>query len=290
MGLRGKFNAVLVSACLAGIVAATSLSYWMLQDTALQEIEEEIALLRSNALAVRHFTTNDLTPLLQENNEILFLPQSVPSFTAQYVFSKFQESFPDYSYKEAALNPTNPDDLAVDWEVDLINQLRDDPGLDRVTTVITRGDEEFFTVAFPFTIKNEGCLICHSVPEAAPPAMVDLYGEVNGFGWQMDETIGAQIISAPMSLATERAQQMMIALGSVLSIAFLLVLIIANLMLKRIVLRPVTAMTEVAEKVSMGDFNVPEYVKPGTDEISSLSVSFNRMRRSLESAMKLIDE
>ena len=38
-----------------------------------------------------------------------------------------------------------------------------------------------------------------------------------------------------------------------------------------------------------GDFSVEEYKKPGRDEISSLSVSFNRMRRSLERAMSMID-
>ncbi|MCF6304085.1 MAG: HAMP domain-containing protein [Rhodobacteraceae bacterium] len=39
----------------------------------------------------------------------------------------------------------------------------------------------------------------------------------------------------------------------------------------------------------MGDFSSPEYIKKGKDEISLLSTSFNRMRRSLDSAMRLLD-
>ena len=31
---------------------------------------------------------------------------------------------PDYTYKEAALNPTNPADRALDWEADFINNFR----------------------------------------------------------------------------------------------------------------------------------------------------------------------
>ena len=31
--------------------------------------------------------------------------------------------------------------------------------------------------------------------------MVALYGNKNGFGWKLDETIGAQIISVPMDIA-----------------------------------------------------------------------------------------
>ncbi|MEM9428293.1 MAG: DUF3365 domain-containing protein [Pseudomonadota bacterium] len=290
MGLRAKFNAVLLGACLIGILAASTLSFWVVQRSAIHEIEQEIRLLRANALAVRHFTSTGIAPLLSEESDILFLPQSVPSYTAQTVFSIFRDEFPEYRYKEAALNPTNPADLATPWEAQLINDLRADPSLDRVWTVREEDGERFFTVAFPMQVTSEGCLYCHSTPDVAPVAMVDLYGSENGFGWQLDEIIGAQIVSAPMSLADTRAQETVTVLVLGLTGAFLLVLIVTNVMLSRIVLRPVTRMSQMAEKVSLGDFSQSEYVKPGRDEISVLSVSFNRMRRSLESAMKLLDE
>ena len=92
-----------------------------------------------------------------------------------------------------------------------------------------------------------------------------------------------------MSIADKRALETGIILIVGLAGVFLLVFVLTNLMLGRIVLRPVRRMSEVAEKVSMGDFAVEEYKKPGRDEISSLSVSFNRMRRSLERAMSMID-
>ena len=290
MGLRFKYNMVLVLACLLGIAGATGLSYWVVQDSAVEEIEQEIGLLRANALAVRSYTLNSIDPLLSDDSDILFFPESVTSYAAQSVFATFRNSFPEYYYKEAALNPTNPADLPNDLEASLIERFRADPSLDRLSTVVENEDGRFLTVAFPLVVKQEGCLRCHSTPEAAPPAMVDLYGPVNGFGWQLGETIGAQIISAPMSLADDRAKETVVILVSALSVAFLLVLIVTNGMLSRIVLRPVARMSAVAETVSMGDFSVPEYAKPGRDEISSLSASFNRMRRSLERAMKMIDE
>ena len=289
MGLRFKFNAVLVLACLIGIGSATTLSYWVVQNSAVEEIEHEIRLLRANALAVRSFTVNSIGPVLADDSEILFLPQTVASYSAQSVFNTFRQDFPNYYYKEAALNPTNPADLPNEFEASLIEQFRADQSLDRIATVVDSEDGRFFTVAFPLTITNQACLRCHSEPERAPPAMVDLYGSKNGFGWELGETVGAQIISAPMSLADDRARETVGILIAALSIAFLLVLIVTNVMLSRIVLRPVARMSEVAEKVSLGDFSVPEYAKPGKDEISSLSASFNRMRRSLESAMKMID-
>jgi len=243
MKLRAKFNIVLVTACIIGLGAASFLSYRAAQDNALQEIENEIAIVRANALAVRFYTSTGITPLLADDNDILFIPHSVPSFSAQAVFARFQESFSDYSYKEAALNPTNPDDLANDWEADLIDQLRADQSLDRVVSIRETEAGRSYVVAFPFTIKNEGCLRCHSDPDIAPAAMIDLYGSENGFGWQLNETIGAQIISAPMTLADKRALDLVLVILAAIVVAFAVVIVLVNIMLSRIVLKPVSVMS-----------------------------------------------
>ncbi len=290
MRLRTKFNLVLVLACVSGIIAATGLTYKAAQQNALNEIENEIGIIRANALAVRNYTSSGVKPLLADGSDILFLPHTVPSFSAQTVFAHFKKSFPDYYYKEAALNPTNPDDLAEDWEAALINKLRDNPNLDRVNTIRETDIGPVYVAAFPFTITKPGCLDCHSDPDIAPAAMVDLYGRENGFGWQLNETIGAQIIYAPMSLANDRANDLIAVIVLSIAAAFMVVIVLINVMLSRIVLRPVSVMSEISEQVSMGDFSAPEYVKRGKDEISSLSSSFNRMRRSLDSAMRLLDD
>ncbi|MEM7742258.1 MAG: DUF3365 domain-containing protein [Pseudomonadota bacterium] len=290
MGLRLKFNVILIAACALGIASASALSYSVVQNAAVDEVKQQIRLLRANAISVRSYTLDSIEPLLSDDNDILFLPPTVTSYAARRVFSKFQENFPAYQYKEAALNPTNPADAASEFEASLIEQFRADGDLDQIATVLERDGERFLTMAFPLTVSKQGCLRCHSTPEAAPPAMVDLYGPENGFGWQLGETVGAQIISAPMSLAHDRARETSLVLVLALTIAFLLVLVVTNILLSRIVLKPVARMSDTAEKVSMGDLSIPEYTKPGTDEISSLSVSFNRMRRSVESAMRMIDE
>jgi HAMP domain-containing protein len=290
MGLRLKFNIVIVVACLAGMALATLLSWQATRRHALAAIEQEITLIRGHALAVRSYTSTGILPLVREHQNFLFVPNSVPSFAAQSVFARFQEKFPDYYYKEATLNPTNPDDLAEPWEAELIEALRNDPTRDHIDVEISRPEGKFYAVAFPLRVSSQSCLTCHSSPEAAPAAMVDIYGRDHGFGWQMDEVIGAQIVSVPMAVADSRAREMVIVLAGGLGVALLLVLIVMNLLLGRIVLRPVLAMSAIAERVSLGDVSAPEYVRKGKDEISSLSRSFNRMRRSLDSALKLLDE
>ena len=108
MRLRFKFNLVITAACALGIGAAAGLSYWVVQKSAMEEVAQQIRLLRANALAVRSYTVESIDPLLSEDNDILFLPQSVTAYAATSVFATFRKDFPEYFYKEAALNPTNP--------------------------------------------------------------------------------------------------------------------------------------------------------------------------------------
>jgi nitrogen fixation/metabolism regulation signal transduction histidine kinase len=71
---------------------------------------------------------------------------------------------------------------------------------------------------------------------------------------------------------------------------FIAMIIIVDLLLRALVVKPVSEISEMANNVSMGNLEVPEYVRDTDDEIGSLSKSFNRMRRSLQNAMKMLDE
>jgi hypothetical protein len=57
-----------------------------------------------------------------------FLPQIIPFYAATQIFNRLRKDYPDYTYKEATLNPSNPRDRAVEWEADLINYFRNNPG------------------------------------------------------------------------------------------------------------------------------------------------------------------
>jgi protein-histidine pros-kinase len=59
-------------------------------------------------------------------------------------------------------------------------------------------------------------------------------------------------------------------------------------MLRRIVINPVTRMAALADEVSKGKGDTPEFTVDGDDEIAVLSASFGRMRRSLEKAMDML--
>ena len=166
-----------------------------------------------------------------------FHPQSVPAFAATEIFAYLREKFPDYFYKEATLNPTNPRDRATDWESDVVNQFRGDSA--RVEFIGTR-DSSTGTALFlsrPIKVNNVSCLECHSTPDKAPAEMIKLYGGDNGFGWKLEDIIGAQIVSVPVSVPVRMAENAFRVIVAWLGGAFGGVLLVANVAVA-IVLRP----------------------------------------------------
>jgi len=241
------------------------------------------------ALSMRAYTVDHVAQHLQ-SAEGEFLPESVPAFAATEAMTTLRKTYSDYVYKEAALNPTNPRDRAVEWEADLINDFRTNEGhKELIGTRMTPSGQSLY-LARPFQIKDPACLACHSTPEQAPASLVKLYGPNNGFGWKLNDVIGAQIISVPMQLPIENANRTFFTFMASLASVFVALFVILNLMLSVLIVRPIMRMSAAADQISMGATNVPELPEAGKDEVALMGRSFNRMRRGLEKAMRMIEE
>lgn len=289
MGIRTKFNLVMLAAFLIGLGLAAAMARNILQASARREVLQDARIMLEEASAIRGYTDHEIAPLLIEQSKIRFLPHTVPSWAAQTNFRSIASHFPEYSYKEPTLNPTNPADRPTDWETDIINDFRHDPTMKELVTVRETPTGPTLNLSRPITVSDPTCLTCHSVPSAAPASMIDLYGSANGFGWKLGDVVGAQVVSVPMSVALDTANRVFeLFLGS-LAVVFLVMVIVLNLLLHRFIIKPVKAISNMAVEVSMGNLDVPEYEVRGKDEIASLATSFNRMRRSVVNAMKLLE-
>ena len=133
MKLIWKFNLVLLGIFLLGTGIAGYVSYGVVQANAREEIVQNARLMMEAALASRTFTNTQVKPLLETQLKYAFLPQTVPAYAATEVFNEMRKRHPDYGYKEATLNPTNPRDRASDWEADIINEFRKTPTLPEST-------------------------------------------------------------------------------------------------------------------------------------------------------------
>ncbi|OUR87404.1 signal protein [Gammaproteobacteria bacterium 42_54_T18] len=290
MGLRMKFNLVLFVAICAGLAIAGVFSNKLLNDNAREEVLQSARIMMESAIAVRGYTVKEVKPLLAVQQRRHFISQTVPAYAASQYIKRLQKKHPEYSYKEATLNPTNPANRATEWETDIVSYFRNhDTEKELVGERNTPTGPQLY-LSRPIKITNPACLSCHSTPAEAPETLINTYGDNNGFGWKLDEVIGAQIVSVPMSLPLKRANSTFITFMIALVGVFVLLIILLNIMLHYIVLKPVSAMSKKADAVSLGDLTVEELVIKGNDEISSLGRSFNRMHRSLDNAVKLLDE
>ena len=187
---------------------AAALSWRIVHENARREVLQEAAVMMAQASAIRDYTAKEIEPLLADQIKVRFLPHTVPSWAAQTNLRALATQFPDYTYKEAALNPTNPADRATDWESGIIARIRRRPLADANSPArATRPTGPILSISRPIRITDKDCLTCHSTPSAAPASMIDLYGSANGFGWKLGDVIGAQIVSVPMQVALDRANE-----------------------------------------------------------------------------------
>ena len=289
MKLLVKFNLIYVLVMALGVGVSGYLTRGLLIKNAQEEVLEHARLLIAKANAVRNYTSGQITKLLETQMKYEFLPQSVPSYSATEVLATLQKSYPEYLYKEATLNPTNPRDRAVGWEVDVVNQFRASADLKEVVGERDTPSGKAMFLAKPFRITNPACLQCHSSVEAAPKTLVDKYGPANGFGWNLNEVIGAQIMSVPMTLPMARADRSFRLFISTQVGVFVVVGMVLNLLIWSVVVRPVTRLSALADRVSQGDLEAPEFGGGSKDEIGVLAESFASMRASVVQAMKMLD-
>lgn len=286
MNLLLRLNVVFVIAFAVVGVVAYEVCASLQQADARREVLTTAGLMLDSALASRAYTADEIDPLLEAHMQDSFPPQSIPFYAATQTFNDLRKLHPDFTYKESTLNPTNPRDRATDWEADLIDQFRNHPSSTQMEGERTTPMGRSLYLARPIRAQPE-CLACHGLATAAPATLVARYGHDNGFGWQPSEVIGAQIVSVPFSDAAYGARRLFSGVTAVIAAVLVALLVIVNATVYWMVIRPLRQMTRHADAVSLGQATGVTFAG-GNDEIGALGEAFERMRKSLDKAMKMI--
>jgi len=288
--LLTKFNLVLVLVFGIGMALISHFAYDFLMNNARQQVLQQAELMAASASATKEYTVDQVSPILEKtpDHDADFLPQTIPFSAVNVTFKYLRASYPDYVMREAALNPTNLDDRATEWEVDLINYFRNNPSQTQHVGERSTPTGPVLYVASP-VVAEQGCLQCHSQPSLAPATMIKHYGSDNGFGWKANDVVGAQIVSVPMSvpikLANEGFRNLLISLGAI----FLLTIALIDVAMYFIVIRPLRRVSRNADVISKGEIDLPPLEVKGKDEISEVTASFNRMHTSLVKAFEMLN-
>lgn len=289
MKLLLKFNLAFLLVFVIGLAVSGTVARDLLQRDAKDEVVDRARLLMEQSGVVAQYTANQIAPLLQTQMKYTFLPQSVPQYSATQILDALKSKYPEYNYKPAMLNPTSPRNRAQAWEADIVTQFRNVPDLKEFIGERDTPTGRSLYVALPIKITNPACLQCHSTPANAPATLIERYGSNNGFGWTLNEAIGAQVVSVPMSVPLARADKALGVVMLMLTGVFLLMGAALNLLLWKLVIQPVSRLSALSDRVSLGELDAPEFETKSKDEIGVLAESFARMRKSLVHAMKLLD-
>ena len=290
LSLAAKFNLVFVAVFTLALIVAGFVFNALTQKNAREAVTHHAGIMMHNALSVRKYTNVQVKPLLPYERNGRFVPQTVPAYSARANFEYLRTAYPDYFYKEAALNPTNVRNKATPWEVEILRRFRTDKSQTEISGVRNTKRGPYLYLARPIRVADRACLQCHTTPAMAPAAMVRQYGADHGFGWKMNEVVAAQIVSVPMSLPQRLARRTFGLMLGALAAVLILTLLILNFMLRVIVVEPVTQLSSMADEISKGNLDVEDLPVRGHDEIAGLAGSFNRMHRSLRQAIKMLDE
>ncbi|HEY9879749.1 MAG TPA: DUF3365 domain-containing protein [Leptolyngbyaceae cyanobacterium] len=288
--LGQKFTVLLLLVFLGGILASSLALSSVLNRSAQAELTTKALMLMETMNSVRQYTSKQVRPELADRLSTEFLPQTIPAYSAREVFESFRTNanYDDFFYKEATLNPTNLRDKADDFEAKLVEHFRQDNQSKELNGFRKTPGGDLYYIARPIRITDPSCLDCHSTVNKAPASMIERYGPNNGFGWKLNEVVGAQVISVPAAKVLQSAHRSLLLILGIFVTVFFLTTLLVNLWLKRFVVRPLNRMAMVAEAVSMGDTKA-EFIQGSQDEVGMLAEAFNRMRMSLQMAMQRLD-
>ena len=209
MSTKAKFRigAALISILVCTLVAGAA--YIILKDFATDQIYKETEIFIGTADSTRRYVKDVLRPVVADllPNES-FVPHAMSTtFVGRGIMSRLGERFPDFSYKRAAHNPTNPINLADELEMEKIKWFSENPERKEWHGLILKGKSSYY--ARFYAIRAEGeCLRCHGDPKDAPQQMKEIYGTEGGFGYTVGEVVAADAVYIPVDVTFFRVKEM----------------------------------------------------------------------------------
>ena len=254
--LGNQFTKMLTIVFVVGILTSGLILSAAIRQKVEGQTVQQAEILIQTMNAVRTYTSSKLTPQLADDlpESSTFIPETVPAYSAREVFEEFrsEDTYKDFLYKEATLNPTNPKDQADKFETQIINRFRENVELNKLKGYRTVDGQKRLYISRPLTVTNESCLECHGSPSAAPDSMIATYGSENGFGWKLGETIAAQTVYLPSSQVSSEGNRHLLLVVAIFSGVFAVVISVISRLLKTTVIHPLGQLNKLIRDISLG--------------------------------------
>ncbi|MEO0396198.1 MAG: DUF3365 domain-containing protein [Cyanobacteria bacterium P01_A01_bin.137] len=254
--LGNQFTKMLTIIFVVGILTSGLILSAAIRQKVEGQTIQQAEILIQTMNAVRTYTSSKVNPQLADElaESSTFIPETVPAYSAREVFEEFrsENTYKDFLYKEATLNPTNPKDQADKFETQIINRFRENVELNKLKGYRTFDGQKRLYISRPLTVTEESCLECHGRPSAAPDSMIATYGSENGFGWKLGETIAAQTVYLPSSQVSSEGNRHLLLVVAIFSGVFAVVISVISRLLKTTVIHPLGQLNKLIRDISLG--------------------------------------
>ena len=289
MSIKLKINLLLLVIGLITSLAIGTFNYFDAKDRIITDAYKKAELISSFAMASRNYTVDVMRPLaLNVAGRGSFHPELMGGFyVAKAIADNFSDNQAGYTFKQATLDPVNPENLADAQEREIIRLFSADRDSMIQKGVMEKNRKNFIYIAQP-VIAKKGCLKCHGNPKDAFTGRVERYPGAGGYNYTENDVVATFIAYVPIQKALEnlRADALKTTLASIFSI--LIILVVVWLFLEFMVTRPIVKLTNLADSMSRGK-NIDKVIKSKSkDEIGALYDSYNRMRISVIKLFEII--
>jgi signal transduction histidine kinase len=245
-----------------------------------QGVRQRTALVSEFIHSTQTYVNEHLRPATEARTDHFVVEAMTAPYVTRNLFQIFNQTLPEYTYRQPALNPMNLINQADEFEARLIERLNLHRDLKEISGYHQQDGVEKFYIARPMRVEAR-CLQCHGLPSQAPVEMIQRYGSEHGYNWHLDDIVSALTISVPT--ADLRANQaavrqaiggtFLLLMGALVATVFVLFEGLVNHRIVKIgkVLQHWAATPDAV-------IRLPDRTK---DEIGLLSRQFNHMADSL---------
>lgn len=288
MTLRLKLNLVLAAIIALALLAACLVVSRAADHARREAAVREAALMTAEADVAARYTLQDVAPIIAliDRDGALFVPQSAPFHAVEAQARMLGSMLPSYALRRVVLDPSGPVDHPSAWERAAIARLRDAPP-DHAAFSEEHDDHDGHLMALvtPLRMTEGACATCYPSRQAAPLGVLDAFGANQGFDRKPGEIVGATIATVPIRSMPDAA-------GT--AVAWLAVIMLAvwgalAAVVEYVLLRPLERLAATADRISLGQSGVPEFETETMGDLGIVARAFNRLRRSMETAIAAIE-
>jgi methyl-accepting chemotaxis protein len=205
----------------------------------------------------------------------------VPVVVAWTVAREYAES-QGMKFSTPCLTPRNPRNMASGFESEALRAFVQNPALKEYYRRETSDGKALMRYAQPVRL-TEDCLFCHGDPVGAK----DPFGYQKE-GMKVGDLKGAFVVTAPLDELTKTARANSLALLLVTLCTLLGAVGVVFLVVRRLVVKPLTASTELARKIAQNNLSVEDIKVISEDEVSQTVIALNSMKNNLHRTVENI--